>query len=83
MQRFNVYGSLVNSRFALDAAMCSLDLAIGLNGNVLASSEYPLGPSDIEVSVDIDGSDSHMDRLAAMAMHVMRSGVGFVPGDRM
>jgi hypothetical protein len=71
-------GSLASSQVAAGSRH-----ALHVNGNVLASSEYPLGPSDIEVSVDIDGSDSHMDRLAAMAMHVMRSGVGFVPGDRM
>ena len=43
MLRLDANGGLVNSLFALNTATSPLDLAIGPNGNVPVSSEYPLG----------------------------------------
>jgi hypothetical protein len=49
--QFTASGMLKNDRFARDDAVSPLDLAIGPNGNVLVSSEFPFGSPEADASV--------------------------------
>lgn len=71
MLRFDANGGLVNSRFALDAVMSPLDLAIGPNGNVRVSNEYPFGALEAATSVrEYDQVAGSLVRVVAPAPDV-------------
>jgi DNA-binding beta-propeller fold protein YncE len=49
--QFTASGTLKNDRFSLDHALSPQDLAIGPNGNVLVSCEFPLGSRQADTSI--------------------------------
>jgi hypothetical protein len=51
IMQFTASGTLKNDRFAVDDATSPLDLAIGPDGNVLVSSEFPFGSPEADTSV--------------------------------
>jgi hypothetical protein len=69
--RFDANGGLVNSIFSLDTATSPMDLAIGPNGNVPVSSEYPFGALEAATSVrEYDQVTGSLVRVFAPATDV-------------
>ena len=61
---FDQDGELHTSRFITDDAVSPLDLAIGPNGNVLVSSEFPFGKPDAVCTVrEYDSSTGSLVRV--------------------
>ena len=64
---FDPDGGLHASRFITDDAVSPLDLAIGPNGNVLVSSEFPFGKPDAVCTVrEYDSSTGSLVRVFRM-----------------
>ena len=61
---FGADGHLLASRWVEDSQLSPLDLAIGPNGNIVASSEWPFGEDDAMSSVrEYDSTSGRLVRI--------------------